>query len=519
LKQGSEGSFQSEYLLGQIVKLSIRARDLEGAAKLFQRDGKEHSFNSTNVDLAEALARDGQRDRAFALLRLTPDNARPDYWSHGTVQLQWIEYLIQDGRLDDAAAAVSQTSPIRYRQEGEVKLAMAFAKCAKPQEFTSHLKKAISLGAHLADDSDRVSALMLVVEAYIEIGHTGEAKETIRLLATPKRFKDGWATVSALSQCAVVTANLHDVHTSRRLFHRAIEAYTSVDKLNRMNSLQSIAEAQADVGFIDDALRTAAMIKHSASDFTVDGYREAALFQIACKQSERGELTRAVNTAASIKNFVQYREDALDAIVECLIRKDNLEAAASTTDQFLDSMRKVAARLRVAAAYSRSDKRLRAHEIAERVKLKPAINNVLLQGANELDYRRPETWGVDYNDTDYSSNGTRAASLQRKKSLASAAMTLAQALGIQPTSPYASSFKDFDPEVVGLLARTHAKTGSPTEALAWARKVGSGEKIAAKSDYDAEREVERRVMALCGVAAGILDRHGVPRSHSSEDLN
>jgi hypothetical protein len=48
-----------------------------------------------------------------------------------------------------------------------------------------------------------------------------------------------------------------------------------------------------------------------------------------------------------------------------------------------------------------------------------------------------------------------------------------------------------------------------TEALAWARRIGSDEQVKSNDDYETLRAVQRRIYALVGVAEGILDRSAV----------
>ena len=72
-----------------------------------------------------------------------------------------------------------------------------------------------------------------------------------------------------------------------------------------LNNLKQIAVAQARVGYIDDALKTAWMIQHSEDDFTADGEREATLYAVAVAQLKAKDAEGAVRTALSIKYFVQ----------------------------------------------------------------------------------------------------------------------------------------------------------------------------------------------------------------------
>jgi hypothetical protein len=104
---------------------------------------------------------------------------------------------------------------------------------------------------------------------------------------------------------------------------------------------------------------------------------------------------------------------------------------------------------------------------------------------------------------------SHAMSVRRAVEVAAASLALSQALEHKPAQSYAVLFNDFNQEeVTRSLARTHAALGNSNEAIAWARKIGRGDKIVAKDDYEARWAVERRIHALLGVAEGILDRAG-----------
>jgi hypothetical protein len=72
---------------------------------------------------------------------------------------------------------------------------------------------------------------------------------------------------------------------------------------------------------------------------------------------------------------------------------------------------------------------------------------------------------------------------------------------------YADLFDDINTEeVIEALARSHATTGEPREALAWARKIGCADRVPAAGGDEIRWEVMRRLHALIGLAEGILDR-------------
>jgi hypothetical protein len=105
--------------------------------------------------------------------------------------------------------------------------------------------------------------------------------------------------------------------------------------------------------------------------------------------------------------------------------------------------------------------------------------------------------------------GSYAASVDCAAQVAAEAMALWQALEGKREQPYAAMFKDVrPPEVMRALARAHAASGKASEALAWAKQIGSGDKANPSGDYSANWPMQQRISALVGVAEGILDRSG-----------
>src|SRR5262249_13229748 len=128
-------------------------------------------------------------------------------------------------------------------------------------------------------------------------------------------------------------------------------------------------------------------------------------------------------------------------------------------------------------------------------------------GKERFDYRRPQSWGVRYDaGLDFTMQSARMRD-RRAADVAAAAMTLQQALDERPAQSYAVLFNDIlTEEVVRALAQAHAASGAPSDALAWARQVGSSRNVKSKEDDEGSWAVQRRVYALIGVAEGILDR-------------
>jgi hypothetical protein len=165
-----------------------------------------------------------------------------------------------------------------------------------------------------------------------------------------------------------------------------------------------------------------------------------------------------VNTALSIKCFVQYRDDALNNVVEYHIAKRDVKAALVTTDKFDNASRKAAAILKVATAQAKAGNRQAAADIAAQIKL--GRTSQILANAQDkgFDYRRPQTWGVSYDWHHFFTMTSHIMSVRRAAEVAASAMALSQALELKPGQSYAVLFNDINmEEVIQSLARTHAR--------------------------------------------------------------
>jgi tetratricopeptide (TPR) repeat protein len=394
LKQAEQERYWTQRVLLDIADVQIRAGDFDGALRSILGSSYIYGREAGLVHLAEALARDGNRERAFDVLRIRGDTGGAQQaYLQDAVQLQWARHLIASGDLEPAGKAIEQMKSNRFRPDGLRELAVAFAESGDRTGASVHFRKAIETALLLKDDYERASAIWQTAKAQLMIGEPASAKETIRRLVETVELTDPWAKVAALRESAVLAAKAKDEQTAHRLFQRAIEVHDTLDELNRLPALEQIGVAQAGVGFIDDALKTASEIRHDEKDFTRDGNRERVLYGIAVAQVEAGDPQTAIATALAITHFVQYRDDALDKVVQHQIAKQDLKAALGTTEKFENPSRKATAILKVAIAYARSGNRKTATDLAARIQLTHRDARFPTPGPQSFDYRRPESWG------------------------------------------------------------------------------------------------------------------------------
>ncbi len=510
IRQDAHEGYWCDRTLVEIARVQKRAGDFDGALRTMTKSNDQYGRIVALNDLAKTLARAGRRSQAFAVLRQmgTDHGWRQDLLDDG-VTMAYLEHQIVSGHLQEARQSIDQLTAGVSRPSGLVKLAVALTKSGNTKAANTLFQRALATATALPDEYDRARTLWEIADAQIAIGDVKAASSTIQQLSEhAASFEDGWAKVAALREAAVRAAKIGDRTAAKHLFGQAIDGRKSIrppsplPAINRMGALNMIAKAQATVGYIDDAINTTRLIKHSEDDFTPDGRREEALCAIAVARARAGDIAGAVATEHSIKYYVQYKTDILVEIANLQIRHGELKESLATAAQIANPSKQATACLNVAIAYAKAGDGKTAKTIARRI-------HVARQGwiasvePVEFDYGRPRTWGIMYQ-----ASGTMASQLEairRAADLAAAAMTLTQVLGKQYPESYAIMFRDFRYEnVVRALARAHAASGDANEALVWAHRIGSNEKIESREDFAAIRSVKSRIYALLGVAEGIL---------------
>lgn len=507
LRQPMHQGFWSDRLLLEIADIQIRARDFVGARQSIRGSRYDYGRSAALVDLAERLAGDGKWQDALDVLREMGDDHgwRQDYLEDG-VRLQWIDHLIEVGDLEGASAATELLTSDRYRPDGLRSIAVAHHAAGDETKALRLFGLAINAADKTEDDFDRFRALWEIADDQLAAGANAEAKKLLSRLADDAESGEPWASVSAYCKCARLIAKTNDRNAAEVLFERAIDAQKRVGARNTCGAIVIIAKAQAEAGYFDDAIKTALKIEHNANDMSQDGRREEALCAIAMAQTDASDIEAAIRSAERIQQYVQYRDDALHAIVVHQIRKQNLTGALGTADKLGNSSREAAAKLTIAAAYAKSGDAATARAIAERIQL---LGTHMISGpgnAKLFDYRSPSTWGFCY-DGPVFNNASRRSSHERAAEVAAAAMICHHSIDPKAKIRWEEVFADVEPEqVIRALARAHAISGDATEALEWSQNIGSEDRIDAAENFAGVRAVQQRIYALVGVAEGILAR-------------
>ena len=499
-KQDARQRLWTDCVLLRIGAAQIRAHDFDGALLSLKSTDYTDGRNGGLIDLAEAIASAGDRDRAFAVLRQLREHGWRQDYIEDRVQLRWVDHLVAINNLARASQAVDQLNSPRYRADGLRRLAVAHANAGDSQRAAEFFKRALTAAMAAADDSDRFRAVSEVANAQLASGMPAAALITARRLAESSDGEAPWGKICALRDAAVIAAKAKDNATARELFRRAAAAASTVDGLNTRNAIGLIATGRAAAGYIDEALSAASTIP---DDFA----RADALGEIVVAQLRANDVQGAARTVVSDKYPAPYRDNARARIVDFQITKRDLKAALAAAEELDNQSRKAAAKLRIATAYARSGDRTAANEIAGRIEL--VFRDLLIfrdEPKRRFEFLEPRTWGELYNMGMGSSMRAHHVATERATEVAATAMTLALAMGHKHAKSYAVLFDGITAEeVIQALARAHAAHGDPGEALVWARQIGSDQR-ADLNDDKAVRAVERRIHALLGVGEGILDR-------------
>jgi hypothetical protein len=426
LQQPDSERFWTDRVVLRISQLQTRAGDFDGAIHSVRHVKDQFQRGKGMSELVEALARAGQRKRAIEVSRLLDTGS---WWTperrDDVIQGAWIEYLIEAGDLRAAGQAVELLKTGQMRREGFQRLGVACAWSGDAASAATHFSHAIEAGASLKDERDRAVALSRIAGAQQSVGIADSVAETIRRLAKDAAtFKNPRAEIIALREGAALAARLKDRKTAQDMFGRAVERCGALDGSDRRMATASIATTQARTGYIDDAIKTAWRIEHDDLDFSVDADREEALCAVAVAQVAAGDADGAVKTALSITHFVQYRDDALNAVVGLHNAKREFKAALVAANKFENASSKAAAILRVATAQALAGDREGAAVVAANIKL---TRQRLLQNVVEptFDFNRPTSWGICYDSGIVFTMASHQMSVRRAADVAGAAMGLA----------------------------------------------------------------------------------------------
>jgi tetratricopeptide (TPR) repeat protein len=499
--------------LPDIARLQLKAGNLDDSLAGLTGLTYPAARDALLIEIAEAMARAGRRKEAERIMQQVEpqfccdeDQAAGRKYLDDQIRIAFIDSQIAGGDLAGARQTATEVATPWRRPLMWQKLAVAYAKAGDRAMSQQAFRDAVSAapipskknpdGAYL-----RGSALCEIADAQSGVRDRQGAVETLRrLMEATLTIKDGFYRTEALFEAAVREAKLGDHAAAKRLFRQAIATCDEIKpptprpEDNNIICLRKIATAQAQVGYYEDAMQTARLIPKDNSE---------VITAVAAGKAKNGDISGAVAAAQSLEANSEGRTNALVAIVSVQIQKQDLQGALLTSEKIGDPLERTIVCLKIAAAFAG----IGDHKWAEITAARIRLSREPRKGPRKVfDSQQPRTWGHLYEENAYFSVDSYRGEVDRAAKLAAAAMTLSQKLGKHYSTSYAVLFEDFDPRVVRELARAHAASGSPEEALAWSRQIGSSEATRSKEEWRDGRPIEQRVAALLGTVEGILER-------------
>src|SRR5262249_40904011 len=151
LKQDEDQTYWTERVLLKVGELQGRVGDFDGALQSIRGSGYLYGRTAGLAHLAEAIARHGNRERAFQVLKLEGSDGS---WEDG-VHLAWLDYLIESGDRDRAAHEIEQLKSKRFRVDGLRKIAVAYAKSGEVPRSAEYFSRTVNAATGLRDDFGR----------------------------------------------------------------------------------------------------------------------------------------------------------------------------------------------------------------------------------------------------------------------------------------------------------------------------------------------------------------------------
>lgn len=516
LTQGELGTLMMGDVLLQIAEAQTRAGDFEAALKSihgasFDGDGRRHyraevAYEAL-VHLAESLARDGQLERGLRVLnewdpaqKQNPDSGKE------RVSLRWIEHLIS---VNDLIKARTVTEQLEFKPncaEAYRQLAVAYARSGDGGRASEFLD--LALDAARESEISYGSALVFceIVQTQLDLKKSDEAKATIRELLQSIDSMRPHDRFSVLLQSAVLMAKAKDELNSRNLFERAGVVPKEFNAVDQCCSLLQICICQMGVGDNDSAQQMISTIDTFVQEHFSQGPVSVVALPVAVTLPQNLNLNGTMQKALSVRTLYLSRDDVLHSTIDFQIAIGRFASALRSSTEIRDPSDKAVALLTLAAAVSSSGDAKSAAAIAEKVQIEHEELNLPKNEPARFDFRHPRSWGVVYGNRTGTAARRHDARLHAAK-VAAQSMSVALSLNWKPDESYAVLFNDFVPEVVCAVAREHARSGDARAALAWAREIGSNERLSASGEGKVDRSsIARRIFALAGVAEGILDR-------------
>ena len=453
---------------------------------------REHDL----LEIAKLQTRIG--DAAGAKKSLLGIGKRPDR-SLDPVWLEVVRCLAESNRVGEARALAVEL--------GRRACIAGLLHIAKTQWDRGDLEKAletVELAEQKANGAraglNKALALIRSAGVLSHFGSKARANGAIeKALAAPGLSKNTYGRILVATEIACLDARAGKRAGASREFSRAIELAPRIQgkyaREQRGIALSRIAISQARVGYLDAALKTAKLIPQD--DFPERG---EAVYAIGLQHLRRGSLDTAVEVAEGVK-YGTVKDTLLLKAVRAHAEKRAFGEALRVARLVSHRSRRADALLTVAWLQAISGDKAAAARTAEGISLTDQVFSEKVLGVKPphvFALESPRTWGHWYD----ARGGGMLILIDAERAaagVAAAAMRLHMALG-RPAGKFHKDFDRCSPLVLRALARAHAGSRSPAEAMLWVSRI---------------EPLQERIWSILGLAEAAADRkqrgaEGVP---------
>jgi hypothetical protein len=209
-RQDEHQRYWSDRALLAIADIQTRAGDFDGAMETIKACRYDGGTNAASAHLANAFAKAGQREQAFAVLRqMGSDHGRSQDWLEDDVKLSCLQYEISIGDRTKARAIIDELTMPTSRVEGLRRLASAYATVGDKAAAGRAIELALAASKTVPEEFDRARALWETADAQMAQGKSLAAPTIRELERVSESFQDPWARTAALREAAVPFAEGH----------------------------------------------------------------------------------------------------------------------------------------------------------------------------------------------------------------------------------------------------------------------------------------------------------------------
>jgi tetratricopeptide (TPR) repeat protein len=286
-------------------------------------------------DIAAAYALVGNRDRALELA------GREDNVNRNYTLSEISSVLVKQGQGHQAGEIISHITKDEYKAWALEELARFHIARGEHGEARERLDQAQKSAEGIVPDLFSTGIMLRIVEAQVAVGDRKNAEATLlHALELASTTEDAFVRDAEFSEVMQMQARLGDETGAWRTFEKIQNRFRKEIWINE------IAVALAKGGNILRAIEVATSMEE-------DYFRVTALQRVAEAQAEAGDVDGALKTAGGIRRESHLRVIALGHIADTLVKHRNFARAQSVLSQAVEATNQISDRAELLGGLAR----------------------------------------------------------------------------------------------------------------------------------------------------------------------